>query len=95
MTTITVKARLFAQFREIFGGEVFLSLAPGTMVAGAVRQLASRSADGKKAIFDENGGIREYVVLMRNGKRIETAEADTIPLADGDEIAVFPPVAGG
>jgi molybdopterin synthase sulfur carrier subunit len=32
---------------------------------------------------------------MRNGKRLDTAEADHTSLSDGDEIAVFPPVAGG
>ena len=30
---------------------------------------------------------------MRNGKRVETADAATVNVADGDEIAVFPPVA--
>jgi molybdopterin converting factor small subunit len=32
---------------------------------------------------------------MKNGKRIDIADAAKTPVADGDEIAVFPPVAGG
>ncbi|MDO9324482.1 MAG: MoaD/ThiS family protein [Methanoregula sp.] len=32
---------------------------------------------------------------MKNGKRIELGDAADTPVTDGDEIAVFPPVAGG
>jgi molybdopterin converting factor small subunit len=32
---------------------------------------------------------------MRNGKRIDISDAVTTKVSDGDEIAVFPPVAGG
>jgi molybdopterin converting factor small subunit len=32
---------------------------------------------------------------MKNGKRIDTLDAPQTTIEDGDEIAVFPPVAGG
>jgi sulfur-carrier protein len=35
------------------------------------------------------------VILMRNGKRVDAAKASAVIVSDGDEIAVFPPVAGG
>jgi molybdopterin synthase sulfur carrier subunit len=90
-----VRVRFFAQFRELFGGDAMLDLPEETSVLGAVRQLALQAEEGKKALFEESGELREYIVLMRNGKRIETDEAGEILLGDGDEIAVFPPVAGG
>jgi len=95
MTKISVRTRLFAQFREQFGGAVPLSLEAGATVLSALNALAAGVPDGEKAFFEEDGSIREYVVLMRNGKRIETTEAGATQLADGDELAVFPPVAGG
>jgi molybdopterin synthase sulfur carrier subunit len=35
------------------------------------------------------------VILMRNGKRVELRDAGSTVVSEGDEIAVFPPVAGG
>jgi molybdopterin converting factor small subunit len=32
---------------------------------------------------------------MKNGRRIDIADAAKTSVNDGDEIAVFPPVAGG
>jgi molybdopterin synthase sulfur carrier subunit len=60
-----------------------------------VTTLAQKNPEGYAAIFDEKGAFREFVILMKNGKRIDTADAATTLIADGDEIAVFPPVAGG
>jgi molybdopterin converting factor small subunit len=39
--------------------------------------------------------IRDFVIMMRNGKRVETIDAEETQVADGDEIAVFPPFSGG
>ncbi|MEN6610625.1 MAG: ubiquitin-like small modifier protein 1 [Methanoregulaceae archaeon] len=95
MTKISVRIRLFAQFREQFGGAVPLSLETGSTLLDALNELAAGVPDGRKAFFEDDGGVREYVVLMRNGKRIETTEAAATQLAEGDELAIFPPVAGG
>ena len=40
--------------------------------------MARKNKDGYDAIFDEHGTFREFVILMRNGKRVETADAATI-----------------
>lgn len=95
MSEISVRTRLFAQFREQFGGAVPLTLASGSTFLSALNELAATVPDGKKAFFEDDGNVREYVVLMRNGKRIDTLDAGTTQLAEGDELAIFPPVAGG
>lgn len=92
---MTVKLRFFARFRELLGTDIIVEPHDGTLLAALVAEVARKNTDGYAAIFDEQGTFREFVILMRNGKRVETAEAGTITVADGDEIAVFPPVAGG
>jgi molybdopterin synthase sulfur carrier subunit len=89
------RVRFFARFRELLGAEVITEPAPGTTFASLIRGVAQGNGEGYDAIFDEHGTFREHVILMRNGKRVEAADAGKILIADGDEIAVFPPVSGG
>ena len=92
---MSVKIRFFARFRELLGSESIAEPAAGITLASLVAEVARKNKDGYEAIFDEHGAFREFVILMRNGKRVETPDAAGIVVADGDEIAVFPPVAGG
>jgi sulfur-carrier protein len=92
---LTVRVRFFARFRELLGAEVTATPAPGTSFLALVRDIARGNGEGHGAIFDEHGSFREHVILMRNGKRVEAADAGRTIIADGDEIAVFPPVSGG
>ena len=90
-----VKVRFFAGFRELLGAEVIAEAAAGTSLADLVRQVARKNPSGYSAIFDGNDNFREFVIVMRNTKRVDTAGAGVILVTDGDDIAVFPPVAGG
>ncbi len=82
--TISVRVRLFAIQRELAGTrEVTLDLADGADVEAAWTALAIRYpvlAPGRPALR-----------FARNG---EYADPDT-PLAEGDEVAMIPPVSGG
>ena len=89
------KIRFFARFRELLGTDITAEAAPGTTLIDLIRQVAKKSKEGHDAIFDEHGKFREFVIIMRNTKRVDTAEAGKILITDGDDIAVFPPVAGG
>jgi len=92
---MTVKIRFFARFRELLGTDIITDVAAGTNFTSLIVTMAKKNPEGYAAIFDEKGAFREYVILMKNGKRIDIADAATTPVANGDEIAVFPPVAGG
>jgi sulfur-carrier protein len=89
------RIRFFARFRELLGNEIVAEVREGTTVPDLVKQVTGNNTEGRTAIFDENGQFREYVILMRNSRRIDTADAAKQIIAEGDDIAVFPPVAGG
>jgi molybdopterin synthase catalytic subunit len=79
-----VRVRLFAMQRELAGTrEVPLELADGATVADAW--------DGLVAAYPVLAPGRDAVRYARNGAY---ADADT-PLAEGDEVAMIPPVSGG
>jgi molybdopterin synthase sulfur carrier subunit len=92
---VTVKIRFFARFRELLGTDIVTDAETGATFSSLITTIARKNPAGYAAIFDDNGTFYEYVILMKNGKRIEIEDAAETPVADGDEIAVFPPVAGG
>jgi molybdopterin synthase sulfur carrier subunit len=92
---MTIKVRFFARFRELLGTDILVEPRAGTTLAALVADVVGKKKEGYDAIFDEKGTFREFVIVMRNGKRVEISDAGSVAVADGDEIAVFPPVAGG
>ena len=90
-----VKIRFFVGFRELLGNEIIAEPSDGTTLLGLIHEVAGKKKAGYDAIFDDKGNFREFVILMRNTKRTDTKDAANILVRDGDDIAVFPPVAGG
>ena len=90
-----VLVRGFARFGELIGRERRVALTDGTTLQGLLELLAASTPALAEALFDDERHVRDYVILMRNRRRVEKEDAPAILLADGDEIAVFPPVAGG
>jgi molybdopterin synthase sulfur carrier subunit len=89
-----IRLKAFARFREILGAEQMLEVPEGTTLQGLLVRAGEGSTLVRGALFDGND-LKEYVILMRNRQRVMRKEADCEILSDGDEVAVFPPVAGG
>jgi molybdopterin synthase catalytic subunit len=81
--TVRVLVRLFASYREAAGrGHFDLELPPGSTVRDAIDRIMRDHpliAEGRQVVIAKN---REYVGVSE-------------PLADGDELALIPPVSGG
>ncbi len=84
--TVTVKLRFFASLREKLGEGEALALPDGSSVGAAREALRAR------------GGA--YAEALAPGRAVRSALnqkmcAESAVLADGDELAFFPPVTGG
>lgn len=90
-----VKIKGLASFRDLLGSESSLQVESGSTVENVLQKLSSDNRRFRETAFDESGKLRDFVKLMKNKKIIESSEADSIELAEGDELAIFPPVAGG
>ena len=90
-----VVIRFFARFGELLGKSITVDVPPGTSLATLVKDATGSNKEGYEAIFDDNGEFRGFVILTIKGKRVRAADAKTTSVSDGDEVAVFPPVAGG
>jgi molybdopterin synthase sulfur carrier subunit len=90
-----IHIRAFAHFRDILGKDLEVELKDGSMVEELLDNLCASHPRLKSTIFDESGKVREYVILMKNRKDLESLEGLKTTLSEGDEVAIFPPVAGG
>lgn len=90
-----VKVKFFATFRELFNGketEVELENAPN------VHQLLNYLCKSRKCcreIFDRSGELTPNVMILKNGKHIQSLDGIQTRLEAGDTIEMFPPLAGG
>ena len=90
-----IRVKTFARFRELVGTDLGLELPGGATVLDTVTRLVSANNAAKEALLDENGTIRSHVIVMVNKRRLPNRDREQEILQDEDELAIFPPVAGG
>lgn len=91
---MTVKAKFFAHFRDLFGGrERDLALPPGGTVADALAALCD-TPDRRRELLAGHA-LRPHIIVMVNGAPVGSLQGLATPLADGDTLAVFPLMGGG
>jgi len=83
---VKIRLRFFASLRESLGAQGELELPEGSRVVDARNQLIARGAP-----FDT--GLARHKALR--AARNQTLCDESAALADGDELAFFPPVTGG
>lgn len=88
-----IELRFFANFREAAGQKTVQREYEDGQRAGDVLRGLSEEFTGMD-LFEE-GELREYLTILRNGTDITHLDGPETALEDGDELSVFPPVAGG
>ena len=89
-----VTLKLFADLRKDGGdGLRQMRLDDGAKVSGLLEALKPDQFLAGR-LFNE-GGLKDIFIVLVNGRRIDNLEGLDTPLKDGDEVSIFPPVAGG
>ena len=93
--SIKVTAKFFASFREIIKeGTIETELEEGADISRLLQVLCN-SYDLQDQLFNEKNELRKWIKILINGRSIDFLEGIETKLNAGDEIAIFPPVAGG
>jgi len=89
--------RLYATLRTRAGGarDVEVGWGPGTSVGDVIRDLLARKPELEGCIVGADGRVVPYVSVFIDGRDIRYLDGLATLLGESDEIAIFPPVAGG
>jgi sulfur-carrier protein len=92
---MNVTVRAFADFRELLGRELVISVPEGKTVRQLLQILGEKYAGFLPRILESDGQLRPYVSILENGRNIKFLNDLDTRLAESDVIAIFPPLAGG
>jgi molybdopterin synthase sulfur carrier subunit len=90
-----VRLRGLARFQEIIGDGIVAGVVESTTITTLLRDRIAAIPESATLFFEPDGTLKKHIIVMRNGSRILPEDAASAPLSDGDEVVVFPPVAGG
>lgn len=91
-----MKVKFFATYRDITKTKEISVPATGTVWDLAQVLIDKYGRPMMEMLYNEDGddfGI--YAIIMVNGQNIVHLKGKQTPLAEGDTVTIFPPVAGG
>ena len=93
---IELDLRFFANFRSAVGQkEINRGFEAGTTVGEVLAAVESEFPELAGDILDEEGNIKPQLSVLKNGREVIHMDGTGTALEDGDQLSVFPPVAGG
>lgn len=91
---MAVKVKLFAYFREVFGGKDMDIPAADAATVGALLDRLGNTPKRRDELF-AGGNLKPHLVIMVNGSPVPADAPLAAPLKDGDVVAIFPLLGGG
>lgn len=88
--------KLFADLADVAGDrQVSVAVEEDATVGDALEALLAERPALRDRVFDETGELHGHLTVLRNGSDVENEAGLDTGVADGDELALFPPVSGG
>lgn len=93
---MNVSVTFYAHLRDLVDkkSKMGVDLKDGATVSNLVDELILDSKI-KKHLLDESGAVKSDITLLKNGREIKFLNGMETLLESGDEIQIFPMVAGG
>ena len=91
---MAVQVKIPTPLRKLTGGADIVEVTAAT-VGQAIDELEANHPGIKSKICDDNGNVRRFINVYANQEDIRFQEKLATALADGDEIAIIPAIAGG
>ena len=92
--------RVFVQYYNILRARAGVASETLDLPNGAtLRELLNHLAEAhgpvlREVLFTREGAVQSHLVVFRNRELLPATDRDTV-LADGDELMLFPAIAGG
>ncbi|PYZ94411.1 molybdopterin synthase sulfur carrier subunit [Salipaludibacillus keqinensis] len=88
--------KVFATFREICDGKTIqVPFEHGRLIGSILDDVISQFPAMEEEIFTPDRTVKQHVHVFINGRNIIHLEGLETAVHDEDELALFPPVAGG
>ena len=91
---MAVKVRVPGPLRRYTGGSAEVVVEGGT-VEDALKDLDERYPGFHDRLYDEKGGLRQFINIYVNDSDIRFGEGLQTAVSDRDELSIVPAVAGG
>jgi len=92
--TMVVSVYVPSPFRRLMGNQSLVE-GHGNDVAELLEDLDRQFPGFRSLIFDDHNQIPAHINIYVNNREISTLEGTATSLKDGDQVAIFPPMAGG
>ncbi len=90
-----LELRFFATFREAAGGKIVEYEAADDATVGDVLRALEVEYEGMDGRLIVDGDLAPQINVLKNGREVLHLEGLDTALSDGDQLSIFPPVAGG